>query len=87
MRGKGGIFPAEVNSMKNAVHYFHLRQTDLTYKYTKETFNWNRLLNRMLFGMSVSKCTLNNNSFLKIERISFKYLLLASFAFIDLPGI
>lgn len=84
MRGKGVIFPVEVNSMKYAIHYFHLRQTDLTYKYTKETFNWNRLLNRMLFGMPVSKCTLNNITFEKIERTSFKYLFLVSFAFIGL---
>ena len=38
----------------------------------------------MLFGMPVSKCTLNNITFEKIERTSFKYLVLVSFAFIGL---
>ena len=38
----------------------------------------------MLFGMPVSKCTLNKITFEKIERTSFKYLFLVSFAFIGL---
>ena len=38
----------------------------------------------MLFGMPVSKYTLNNESSKQFERTSFKCLLLVSFAFIDL---
>ena len=38
----------------------------------------------MLFGMPVSKYTLNNKSFKQFERTCFKCLLLVSFVFIDL---
>ena len=38
----------------------------------------------MLFGMPVSKYTLNDKSFNLFERTRFKCLLLVSFAFIDL---
>ena len=42
----------------------------MTYKNTKEIFNWNRLLNRILFGMPASKYALNNTNFKTLERAS-----------------
>ena len=39
------FFCTECNSKKSGLSYFHYQQVDLTCKYAKEIFKWNRMLN------------------------------------------
>ena len=48
---RGSISRAEF-ILKNLV-YLIFTSGNLTYKYVKEIFDWNRMLNQMLFGMPV----------------------------------
>ena len=50
---RGSILRAEFNSKKLCPTYFHPPQVNTTYKCAKEIFDCDRMLNRMLFGMSV----------------------------------
>ena len=45
------IFRAEFNSKRFGLPYFQLRQVNITYKYAAETFDWNQMFDKILFGI------------------------------------